>query len=272
MCCFLVQDISGPMTKNVRLAARLLSAMCVDTDYEGQLDENCLTKARIGVLRFHCGQFGQEVDDCFEVALKKMKDAGATIVEIPEEAKPDFDNIEDLEYKLLLREFKSDLNHYLKSRDPKTVPSLSLKDLIKFNLDHADEEMKHMGQDIFEQADATLGRDDPAYPAIKDEAKRLTGTECIDKLLKDFDCQVLVAPTNGPAFRIDLEGGDGVHGLNTLTTRRTTLLPAVSGYPHLTIPMGKVQRVKPVGMSFIGAAKSEATLLSFGYAFEQLMS
>ena len=45
-------------------------------------------------------------------------------------------------------------------------------------------------------------------------------------------------------------------------------LPAVSGYPHLTVPMGQVSGL-PVGLSFIGPAWSEARLLSLGYAFEQ---
>lgn len=45
-------------------------------------------------------------------------------------------------------------------------------------------------------------------------------------------------------------------------------LPAVAGYPHLTVPMGLVEGL-PVGLSFMGTAWSEARLLSLGYAFEQ---
>ena len=45
-------------------------------------------------------------------------------------------------------------------------------------------------------------------------------------------------------------------------------LPAVAGYPHLTVPMGFVDGL-PVGMSFIGPAWSDARVLSLGYAFEQ---
>jgi amidase len=43
--------------------------------------------------------------------------------------------------------------------------------------------------------------------------------------------------------------------------------PAVAGYPHLTLPMGQAQG-RPVGLSFIGAAGSDAALLGFGAAFE----
>ena len=45
-------------------------------------------------------------------------------------------------------------------------------------------------------------------------------------------------------------------------------LPAVSGYPHLTVPMGQVTGL-PVNISFIGPAWSEARLLALGFAFEQ---
>ena len=43
---------------------------------------------------------------------------------------------------------------------------------------------------------------------------------------------------------------------------------AVSGYPSLTVPMGFVFGL-PVGISFIGRAWSEATLIRLAHAFEQ---
>jgi amidase len=43
---------------------------------------------------------------------------------------------------------------------------------------------------------------------------------------------------------------------------------AVAGYPHLTVPAGYVFGM-PGGLSFIGKAWSEPTLIRFAYAFEQ---
>jgi amidase len=43
---------------------------------------------------------------------------------------------------------------------------------------------------------------------------------------------------------------------------------AVAGYPHLTVPMGRVNGL-PVGLSFVGAPWSEARLLALGFAYEQ---
>ena len=53
-----------------------------------------------------------------------------------------------------------------------------------------------------------------------------------------------------------------------MTVRGASFLPAVSGYPHLTVPMGYVKDL-PVGLSFIGPAWSEAQLLAMGAAFER---
>ena len=45
-------------------------------------------------------------------------------------------------------------------------------------------------------------------------------------------------------------------------------LPAVAGYPHITLPGGFAFGL-PVGVSFFGRAFSEAKLIRFAYAFEQ---
>ena len=70
-----------------------------------------------------------------------------------------------------------------------------------------------------------------------------------------------MAPTGAPAWLIDTIDGD--HDMGSVST-----LPAVAGYPHLTVPMALVSGL-PVGLSFIGPAWSEAKLLALGYSFEQ---
>jgi len=72
----------------------------------------------------------------------------------------------------------------------------------------------------------------------------------------------LVAPTQGPAGLIDLVNGDAGGGGSF------TAPAAVAGYPHITLPMGFVRGL-PVGLSFVGRAWSEPTLLKLAYAFEQ---
>jgi amidase len=43
---------------------------------------------------------------------------------------------------------------------------------------------------------------------------------------------------------------------------------AVAGYPHISVPMGSFRGL-PMGISFVGRAWSEATLLRLAYAYEQ---
>ncbi|MBP6183064.1 MAG: amidase, partial [Leadbetterella sp.] len=47
-----------------------------------------------------------------------------------------------------------------------------------------------------------------------------------------------------------------------------TMPAAVSGYPHVTVPAGKVYDL-PVGLSFFGTAYSEAQLIAIAFAYEQ---
>ena len=136
----------------------------------------------------------------------------------------------------------------------------TLEDLIAFNK-ATPKELEWFGQESFEKAQATKGYDDPEYIKALADGKRLAGPEGIDKILKDAGAVAIVAPTTGPAWTIDPLNGDHYGG-------SSTTLPAVAGYPHLTVPMGQVTGL-PVGLSFIGPAWSEATLLGLGYAFEQ---
>jgi amidase len=267
------QDTPGPMARTVTDAALLLAAMAgadpadpatkdADShvaDYAASLDPHALHGRRLGVLRFEAG-FHPETDMVFAHALQVLQRAGATLVEI--DTLPGIEAIGPAERIVLLTELKADLNAYL-ARTPPAVKTRTLADVIAFNLAHADRELGFFGQDRFEQAQATAGLDDPAYLAARALSSRLAGAEGIDRMLADDKVDALVAPTAGPAWVVDPVDGD--HSLGTTST-----LPAVAGYPHLTVPMGMVSGL-PVGLSFIGPAWSEARLLGFGYAFEQAL-
>ena len=81
-------------------------------------------------------------------------------------------------------------------------------------------------------------------------------------MLQSHRLDALIAPTTGPAWTSDVVNGD--HYVGGGASR----LPAVAGYPHVTVPMGLVDGL-PVGLSFIGGAWTEARLLSYAYAYEQ---
>jgi amidase len=94
-------------------------------------------------------------------------------------------------------------------------------------------------------------------------AKSLAGaTAVLTALLTEARGDVIVQPTYGAPWLSDPVHGDQFSGPSA------SALPAISGWPHLTVPMGLIDGL-PVGLSFIGRPLSEATLLSAGYAFEQ---
>lgn len=80
-------------------------------------------------------------------------------------------------------------------------------------------------------------------------------------MMASYRISVLVAPTTSRAATLDRNDDDTMQG-------SAAQLPAVAGYPHLTVPMG-LDRGMPIGISFIGGKWSDARVLSFGYAFEQ---
>lgn len=249
------QDTAGPMTTRVADAALLLGALAkTPTDYRAALAPGALKGVRLGVARFIRG-FSPQTLAVFGAALEKLKAAGAELVDVNQY---DENAPGELEMTILLTEFKADLNAYL-STAPPAVKTRTLADLIAFNT-ATPRELEFFGQDVFEQAQAAKGLDDADYRAKLAQALSLTREQGIDKLLAEHRVVALIAPTTGPAWMIDLVNGDRGTG-------SSSSLAAMAGYPHLTVPMGRVAGL-PVGLSFIGKANDEQTLLSLGYAYE----
>jgi amidase len=266
------QDTPGPMARSVEDVAVMLTAMAGSdpkdpatadadahrSDYTKALDAGALKGRRLGVLRFELG-FDPHVDALFDQVVAELRAAGAEVVEI-KEFKTEGE-IGKNEGTVLYAELKADLAAYLATA-PSGVKVRTLADVIAFDKAHAAEEMAWFGQEAFERAEKTQGLDDPEYKKARETSLRLAGAEGIDKLLADGKFDALIAATSGPAWTTDLVNGDHFSG-------GTSTLPAVAGYPHLTVPMGAIDGL-PVGLSFIGPAWSEAKLIGLGYAFEQL--
>jgi amidase len=149
---------------------------------------------------------------------------------------------------------------YLASLPAKHGPK-TLADLIAVNKAHP-EELRWFDQSLFELAETKGGLDSAAYLEAKAKAARLAGPEGSDRMLKSHGVDLLVGVTNGPAWTTDLVNGDHYTGPSV------SELPAVAGYPHLTVPMGAVEGL-PVGLSFIGPKWSDGAVLAAGYAYEQ---
>jgi amidase len=265
------QDTPGPIGRSVADVAALLNVIAGSDprdpatknadehkrDYVESLRGASLAGKRLGVLLYAQTSVGGPTQAVFERAVALLRARGATIVEIAD-YKPDR-ALGSAEFTVLTTDFKSDLNAYLAST-PSTVRTRTLGALIAFN--RADSrELGLFGQDTFLIANATKGTSDPAYRAALRTCDRLARTEGIDRLLARYKLDALVAPSYGPASRIDVVDGDNGSG-------SIAELPAVAGYPHLTVPMGYVFGL-PVGISFVGRAWSEASLLAMGAAYER---
>jgi len=265
------QDTAGPITKDVATAALVLSVIAGSdpadpataeadahkTDYRAALNLQALRGARIGVVRLTT--WSPAVAALFERALAVLRQQGAVLVDVAPPANRD--RIGKAESLVLSTEFKVDIAAYLAST-PTQVRARTLADLIAFNKAHADRELALFGQEKFEEAETTKGLEDPAYREARTLSLKLAGAEGIDAMLAADHLSALIAPTRGPAWMIDHVNGDQSPpgGIGAM--------PAVAGYPHLTVPMGNVSGL-PVGLSFIGPAWSEATLLGLGYSYEQ---
>jgi amidase len=265
------QDTIGPHARCVADAALVLSAIAgedprdpatqgsIAHDYTQFLNRDGLRGARIGVLRGgNFSGYSDAADAIFELALDALREAGATLVDAVRVPSAEALAKDPAELIVLVHEFKRDLNAYLATREG--VPARSLAEVIAFNQAHAEREMPFFGQEMMILAESDPFSED-VYQAALARGRRLAGRERIDAALAEHRLDALVAPTDAPAGLIDLVNG-GFHRGDS------TSLAAMAGYPIVTVPAGMWFGL-PIGLSFIGKAFSEPTLIRLAYAFEQ---
>jgi amidase len=263
------QDTAGPMARTVKDVAILLSALTgtdpqdlttqasegkTQKDYSLHLDAKSLTGKRIGIEKsFLQGHEG--VVALYRQAIEALKKAGAIPVEV--ELIKSFKEFSDSEILVLKYELKDGLNKYLSSTNAKVK---TLEEVIQFNNRNETTTMPYFKQEIFEDAQTKGTLDSPEYTNAL--TKTLSARTIIDELLTRERLDAICATTIGPACCIDLINGDYDTGFYFGSPA------AMAGYPHITVPMGKVHEL-PVGFSFISTAYKEADLLNYAYAFEQ---
>ena len=295
------QDTVGPHARTVADAAAVLGAIVSRTadprdpatgtsplgksgqarptlpvDYTQFVNPDGLRGARIGVAREFEG-FSSKLDAVFEDALSAIQSAGATLVDV---TFPHFGEIfsGNPEFVVLLFDFQIDLKKYLATRSGVPLAGGDLAAAIAFNTAHAAQELQFFGQEIFELA-ATFSTDpnavQPGFGMSYNDAiaadKLFGATEGIDAILQGHlpngkvlnpPVDAIVAPTDNPAWPTDLINGDHfVIG--------TSGPAAIVGYPIINVPMGFVFGV-PVGISFMGTAFSEPTLIELAAGFEHV--
>ncbi len=263
------QDTAGPMARTVKDAAILLTAMTgLDTDdaktkesdgkavadYTTFLDPNGLKGKRIGIeKKKYTNQFLMRL---FDKVVNDMKQQGAEIIEIEFLDKINANG--EAEFTLMCYEFKYGINKYLSTADS---PMKTLQDLIDFNKKNEDQAMPTFKQETFEKSAKKGDLNSKEY--LKALEKSHNGSKkIIDTVMQTHHLDAIAGLTMGPACSIDTIYGDRWGDVFF------TAPAATSGYPHISLPCGKVYDL-PVGLSFFSGAYTEGVLLSIAYAYEQ---
>ena len=269
------QDTAGPMTRCVADAAVLLGAIAgpdpadppsEDTpegaafhaDYTQFLDPAALAGARIGIWRDGAADAVPGAIEVLDQAVSLLRSSGAVIIDPVELTGAA--SISKPEFAALGMEFKDDLNAYLASVGGEHPMSLS--ELIEFNRGNALRVLSHFGQEIFVRADETKGRADPNWRPAREEARTLA-RGALDGAFSSHGLDAVVIVSGNPAWLTDYVLGDHY-------SVGTSSPAAVAGYPSITVPAGQVSGL-PVGVSLIGPAWSEPSLIALAYSLEQAM-
>jgi amidase len=287
------QDTIGPHARTVADAAAVLTVIASQTfdgrdaatagvplglrgvasrpvlplDYTRFLDRNGLRGMRIGVTRQGIDDADPHVAAVFDNALDAMTGAGAVLIDL-DGAGFSFPP-GDGEFLVLLYDFKIDLKNYFATRAGVPMAGKTLADAIAFNEADAAREMPYFGQEIFELAElidvSSPNAPQPVFGGLTynqalDIDQAAGATNGIDAALSQFNVRAIVTPTGTPAWTTDVINGDHFEFA-------TSSMAAIVGYPIINVPMGDVFGL-PVGISFIGTAFSEPTLIRLASGFE----
>jgi len=271
------QDTAGPMTRNVTDAAVVLGAMTgIDpndpatadqaghafSSYRQFLDRDALEGARIGVWRTgtYDPAISPDIDAIMNATVARLRELGATVID------PVSVPIEDAygpEFEALLCEFKDDIAAYLETYTDAEYPK-TLQDLIDF--DKAHPELEGPWNDaIFEAAQATGGRADPACTQARETANEIARAS-IDETMAEHDLDAIIGPTNGAAWVTDPVNGDLGGDFSTFVGSSSPA--AIAGYPAITVPAGYVGPL-PVCVTFMAGRWDEPMLIGLAYSWEQ---
>jgi amidase len=281
-------DARDPATSGVPLGWQLCNPVCspgvslpgksrpaTPADYTAFLNPAGLNGKRLGVTRQGIDSAPPQVVTAFDAAIEAITNAGATIVDLDDPANNFSFSPPDGEFLVLLYDFKFDVAKYFGTRVGVPVAGGTLQTAIDFNNANAATEMPYFGQEIFIQAE-TMNPDptfcEPGFTSavLPSTAScmsyndalvidHLAGTS-LDSALSQFNLDAIVAPTDSPAWTTDLILSD--HFLFA-----SSGLAGPPGYPIINVPAANVLGM-PMGISFIGTAFSEPTLITLASGFE----
>jgi amidase len=263
------QDTAGPLTRTVRDAAILLSAMTgVDpndpstqidnkaaVDFTQYLKANALAGKRIGVEKNFLTGGHERVLELYKNAIELLRQQGAIVVEV--EFLNAFNRLGIQASKVLQYEFKDGVNKYLASANSVVK---SLEGVIKFNSEHKATTMPYFQQELLEASQAKGGLEEKDY--LEAVSKYAQAKKFYADYFAGQQLDAICGPSNGAAWCTDLVNGDRFSGYGMYGPA------AITGSPSVNVPMGFVHGL-PIGLAFMGKAYQEGDLIGIAYAYEQ---
>ena len=248
------QDSPGPMAQTVADTALLLEVMTGQSSFVAALNQS--EGIRIGVVKNWLTS-NEGTNGLFHAAVDALAKAGISITEV--DIPTPKDQVGEDEYDVLKHELVSDLGAYLKTRKGAKVQSLA--QVVAFNLQNRETEMKYFKQEIFDEALQAGGRS-PKYQMKRDRNLNWANLT-LAKALADVD--VLIGCTYSPAWVSKLGHGDNYDGATWITSA-----PSIAGAPIGTVPMGLVNGL-PVGLGVVAARNNEVALVRAMAAIERVL-
>ena len=267
---FLGADVGGPIARSVEDAAALLEVVAgydpndpvtqnseghLPKSYRAFLDRQGLRGARIGVFRAYLDAptGDPQIKELTEKAIRDLKAQGAVIVD-PFEI-PDF---EALTKNIFCGDFQSDLNSYLEKHG-QGAPYKTLSAIIDSGL-----YLPYIETRLKSTAAAKPGSkaDQTVCPDVYHNERKIAFRAAIRAAMASYRVQAVIYPTwsNAPRKVGDEKSPAGDN---------SQVLSPQSGFPAITVPMGYTHGELPAGLTFLGDAFDEGTLIKFAYAYEQ---
>jgi len=242
------QDSAGPMARTVDEVALLLEVLSASSGLLEQARQG-VGGLRIAVARnWRTGHTA--TDELFDETVTRLAAAGASVHDL-DLASPGPAESED-EMTVMLCELLDGLAAYLPARGSEGPQDLA--QVVEHERAHAATELAYFGHENFERALELGGTGTQAYREARARNLAWALGTCLEPALEGAD--VLISPTYGPAWKIDLVLGDSV-----ARSTPVTMPPAIAGWPIATAPMGLAGGL-PVGLGAVGRPGSEGLLLA----------
>ncbi|MGH7636155.1 MAG: amidase family protein [Gemmatimonadaceae bacterium] len=262
-------DIAGPMARTVADAATILQVVAgydpgdpvteaardrAIPDYSQSLISDGLRGTRVGILRqaYVRSSLDDEVASVFAKAVADMRAEGAIVIDsVP---MPALDSVFGQRRESCNR-FRYDLEQWMRSTGNRT-PVNSLDEIVRSRRYHPTVQPRlEFAQRATAPPDSQPGCAQIAQ--LRADVRRILG-EAMDALQLD----AVVYPTWSNPPRL-------IGDLNTPHGDNSQVFSPLTGWPAITVPMGYTRGVLPAGMTILGRAWSEPTLIRLAYAYEQ---